>query len=171
MQKFYRLSVASLIVSLVLLTAPPARAGHVIAAAGAAGLVTLPVALTNTGDVFQVVPLGTWTLIGTVPGAFGFFVNDVTETFLLSVQGTTIFRSLVSGFPPSIGSAQLFATTCTGAPIRSFVINSEFPPVVTTVHEDGTICFGGDLIPGPGEPVAVEETTWGAVKDTYKFKD
>ena len=26
-------------------------------------------------------------------------------------------------------------------------------------------------LPGPDEPVAVEETTWGAVKDTYKFKD
>ena len=46
------------------------------------------------------------------------------------------------------------------------------PASFTIVHEDGTICFNGTIIPGPEEPpVAVEETTWGAVKDTYKFKD
>ena len=171
MQKFYRLSAASLIVSLVLLTAPPARAGHVIAAAGAAGLVTLPVALTNTGDVFQVVPLGTWTLIGSRPGAFGFSFFD-TNLWLLSSDGLgSLLRSLVSdgalGLPEAFGNG-----ICSSSPIRSFTITGVGGFFnLTSIHEDGTICHAGTPLPGPTEPVAVEETTWGAVKDTYKFKD
>ena len=54
MQKFYRLSAVILMVSLFLLTAPPARAGHVIAAAGGAAGMFFPgeAALTNTGEVY-----------------------------------------------------------------------------------------------------------------------
>ncbi len=175
MQKFYRLSAAILIVSLGLLTAPPAQAVHVIAAAVDPNE-ALSFALTSTGGVYQTLNRGTtWTFAATVPGAFAFSViaeEGGNSLFVLSVQGTTLFRSLVIGIPsPFVGAPQpFFASLCSGSPIRSITI-TPFLQSITTVHEDGTICFNGNPIPGPGEAVAVEETTWGAVKDTYKFKD
>ena len=142
-----------------------------IAAAGAAGLVSFPVALTNTGEIFQVGALGTWALIGTVPGAFGFAFFD-GNLWLLSSQGPgTLVRSLVSD--GSLSPPDPFGNgVCSNSPIRSFVITGVGGFFnLTSVHEDGTICHAGTPLPGPAEPVAVEETTWGAVKDTYKFKD
>ena len=178
MQKLYRLSAAILIVSLVLLSAPPARAGHVIDAVFGAGIFFPGTgALTNTGEVYHSNDVVTWTLIATVPGAFGFSIFDFDGTgdkaWLFTVQGTNLFRSLVSGSPsPSIGPPLLFGNVCPGSPIRSFVLTAGIlpeSPDVMTVHEDGTLCFNGIPFTGPPEPVAVEERTWGGVKD--KFKD
>ncbi len=168
MQKFYRFSAAILIVSLVLLTAPPAQAVHVIAAGVAPGVPSDLFALTNTGEVYHSANFTTWTLIGTVPGAFEFSVFDFEGVglWLLSVQGNTLFHSLVSA--AGIGTAKLTLGLCSGTPIRSFVIISDPFISITIVHEDGTICLNGMPTPGPAEPVAVEETTWGAVKDKYE---
>ena len=89
---------AYLVVSLFLLTAPPAQADHVIAAAIDPEFGFL-FSLTNTGEVYQTGNLGTtWLLIGTVPDAFGFsgFNFDGAELWLLSLQGTSVFRSLAT---------------------------------------------------------------------------
>ena len=175
MQKLYRLSVVILIVSLFLLTAPPARAGHVIAAVSGPNFqLGGAFALTNTGQVYH--RRTTWAIIGTVPGAFAFSGFDFEDTnnrdiWLLSVRDGLVFRSLVTD--AGIGPLLFLAPACSASSIRSFTITSDANSFVgmTIIHEDGMICVGGSPMTGPAEPVAVEETTWGAVKDTYKFKD
>jgi len=173
MQKFYRLSAVILILSLVLVAAPPAQAYEIIAAvSGRNYIVEGSFALTSTGEVFYRQPLS-WTLLGTVPGAFAFSGFDFENTsnrdiWLITLESGLVYRRQVTEV--GIGPAVFLSVPCSGAPIRSFTITLDAGNFIamTLVQEDGTICAGASpMVPPPGT-VAVTETTWGAVKDKFK---